>query len=209
MLFKETVDKSTLELLKDLMLDKFFDAFILVGGTALSLQIGHRKSIDLDFFSKESFNTEEITDYLRLNYNFELDYTSKNTIKGEVNGIQMDFIAHQYPMIEDIKMIDGIRMASLLEIASMKLNAITTKGTRLKDFIDIAFLSSYYSLNQMLQAYQAKYKSNRIIALKSLIYFEEVNTEEPIIYLNKKSISWTNIKSRIIQMTQTPDAVFG
>jgi hypothetical protein len=61
----------------------------------------------------------------------------------------------------------------------------------------------------MLQAYQAKYKSNRIIALKSLIYFEEVNTEEPIIYLNKKSISWTNIKSRIIQMTQTPDAVFG
>lgn len=209
MLFKETVDKSTLELLKDLMLDKFFDAFILVGGTALSLQIGHRKSIDLDFFSKESFNTEEITDYLRLNYSFELDYTSKNTIKGEVNGIQMDFIAHQYPMIEDIKMIDGIRMASLLEIASMKLNAITTMGTRLKDFIDIAFLSSYYSLNQMLQAYQAKYKSNRIIALKSLIYFEEVNTEEPIIYLNKKSISWTNIKSRIIQMTQTPDAVFG
>jgi len=209
MLFKETVDKSTLELLKDLMLDKFFDAFILVGGTALSLQIGHRKSIDLDFFSKESFNTEEITDYLRLNYSFELDYTSKNTIKGEVNGIQMDFIAHQYPMIEDIKMIDGIRMASLLEIASMKLNAITTKGTRLKDFIDISFLSSYFSLNQMLQAYQAKYKSNRIIALKSLIYFEEVNTEEPIIYLNKKSISWTNIKSRIIQMTQTPDAVFG
>lgn len=207
MLFKETVETSTLELLKSIMLDKAFDSFYLVGGTALSLMLGHRKSIDLDFFSINGFDTQELIDHLRLNYKFELDYVSKNTVKGEVEGVQLDFITHQYPLTEEIKEVEGIRMANFLEIAAMKLNAITSNGTRIKDFIDIAFLSSHYSLNNMLNAYEMKYKSNKIIALKSLTYFSEINVYEPIIYLSQKPVSWSIIENRIIEMADKPNSI--
>ena len=208
MLFKETVEASTLELLKRIMHDTLFDAFFLVGGTALSLMIGHRKSIDLDLFATKSFDTQELIDHLRINYNFELDYVSKNTVKGEVDGVQLDFIAHQYTLIAEIKEVDGIRIASSLEIAAMKINAITANGTRIKDFIDIAFLSTFYSLDNMLDAYEQKYKSNKIIALKSLTYFEEININEPIAYISTKKISWKNIQKRILEMTQQPKIKF-
>ena len=208
MLFKETVETSTLELLKRIMQDSLFDEFFLVGGTALSLMIGHRKSIDLDFFTSAGFDTQEIIDHLRLNYNFELDYVSKNTVKGEVDGVQLDFITHQYPLIDKINGLDEIRIATLLEIAAMKINAITTNGTRVKDFIDIAFLSTFYSLDTMLEAYEQKYKTNKIIALKSLTYFDELNVNEPISFISTKNISLKNIQKRILDMTQQPKITF-
>lgn len=207
MLFKETVETSTLELLKSIMLDTAFDSFYLVGGTALSLMIGHRKSIDLDLFTSNSFDTQELIDHLRLKYKFELDYVSKNTVKGELRGVQLDFITHQYPLIEEVIEVEGFRIATSLEIAAMKLNAITSNGTRIKDFIDIAFLSSYYTLNTMLKAYETKYKSNKIIALKSLTYFSEINVYEPIIYLSQKPESWSIIENRIIEMVDKPNNI--
>jgi len=209
MLFKETLAASTLDLLIRIMKDEMFAPFTLVGGTALSLLIGHRKSIDLDFFSQHPFDTVALIDHLRLNYNFELDYVSKNTVKGEVEGVQLDFIAHQYPLVEENKVIDGIRMATLLEIAAMKLNAITTNGTRVKDFIDLAFISSFFSLNSMLESYEKKYHSNQIIALKSLTYFQEINIAEPIVYISDKPIQWKVIENRLLQMNDNPRKVFG
>lgn len=62
------------------MKDSFFDEFILVGGTALSLLIGHRKSIDLDFFITKDFDESRLVKHLQENYSFELDYLSKNTV---------------------------------------------------------------------------------------------------------------------------------
>jgi len=208
MLFKETVNTSTFNLLNQLMNDEVFDSFLLVGGTALSLQIGHRKSIDLDLFSTDDFITQQVLEHLRINYNFELDYSSKNTLKGEVDGVQLDFITHKYPLIDKIKNIEDIRLASLLEIAAMKFNAITTNGTRIKDFIDLAFLSKLYSLNNMLDAYEQKYNSNKIIAIKSLAYFDEVNENEPINYISNEEIPWSIIKNQILEMINQPNIVF-
>ncbi|MBN2745453.1 MAG: nucleotidyl transferase AbiEii/AbiGii toxin family protein [Bacteroidales bacterium] len=208
MLFTESVEKSTLELLKRIQEDDVFSAFFLVGGTALSLQIGHRRSIDLDFFTTESIDNQELTDYLRLNYSFNLDYLSKNTIKGDIEGVKTDFISHQYPLIDRIKYLSHIRMASKLEIAAMKLNAITGNGSRIKDFIDVAFLSAYYSLDDMLDAYERKYNSNKILALKSLTYFEDINKNEPIQYLNNISLEWKSIENRIFAMVNFKTIVF-
>ncbi len=208
MLFTESVEKSTLELLKRIQDDEVFSAFFLVGGTALSLQIGHRRSIDLDFFSIKSIDIQELTDHLRLNYNFNLDYLSKNTIKGEIKGVKTDFISHQYPLIDEIKYFNQIRMASQLEIAAMKLNAITGNGSRIKDFIDVAFLSAFYSLNDMLEAYGRKYNSNKVLALKSLTYFEDINKDEPIHYLNSNTLDWKSIEDRIFEMVNSKYTVF-
>ncbi len=139
MLQKQTVDAGTLELLTMLMGDEQLNDFILVGGTALALQIGHRKSIDLDFFNGNAFNENELSEYLETSKQFKLDFISKNTIKGEINGVKVDLLKHGYPLVNPQVVLEGIRMAGIEDIAAMKLNAIIGNGTRLKDFVDIAY----------------------------------------------------------------------
>ena len=121
------------------MQDDLFKDFFLVGGTALALQIGHRLSIDLDFFSTGSFNEDDLLLAIEDKYNFKLDYRGKNTLKGEIAGVKVDFITHNYPLVKPFLQVDGVPMASLSDIAAMKLNAISGNGAWIKDFVDIAY----------------------------------------------------------------------
>ena len=82
MLHKETVSPTTLGLIESLQADEMLQGFLLVGGTALSLQIGHRISIDIDLFTQDEFNTRELLEYLEQTYAFQMQYMHKNTLKG-------------------------------------------------------------------------------------------------------------------------------
>lgn len=208
MLHKETIEPATLELLIRLMNDRMLKDFVLVGGTALALQLGHRISIDLDLFSETSFDQSSLADYLYHAYSFELDFISTNTIKGEINGVQVDCIAHQYPWIENYCSEDHIRMAGFSDIAAMKLNAVAGNGTRLKDFIDIAFLSYKMTFNNMLDSYVMKYKGNPVIPLKAITYFEDLNFNEPIRMTGEKSFDWAKIRKRLHKIQEYPDQLF-
>jgi hypothetical protein len=208
MLYKATIDDSTLELLTRLMADEAFNDFVLVGGTALALQLGHRISVDIDLFSTEAFDQNKLLDYLRTDYNFELDFISKNTLKGEINGVQLDCIAHQYPWINALYLEENIRMASFEDIAAMKLNAIAGNGTRLKDYIDIAFLSGKISFSQMLKGYETKYNSNPIIPVKAISYFDDINFNEPINMTGGSGFNWEKIAIRLKDMQNYPERIF-
>lgn len=208
MLHKTTIDGSTLELLNKLMDDEFLKDFVLVGGTALALQLGHRISVDIDLFSSSPFNENELADYLRTKYHFELDFISKNTLKGEIDGVQLDCIAHQYPWINSFNLVENIRLASFDDIAAMKLNAIAGDGTRIKDFIDIAFLSCKIPLNKMLDGYEMKYNSNPIIPVKALAYFEDINFDEPIKMAHDSKLNWDEIEKRLKNMQDYPNRIF-
>ncbi len=207
MLHKETVHLATLELLTQLMCDENVNEFILVGGTSLSLQIGHRISVDLDLFSNKPFDAAELSAYLVSAYNLELDSLSKNTIKGEINGVQIDCIAHEYPWVNDFITEERIRLASLYDIAAMKLNAISGNGTRIKDYIYIAFLSSNLSLSEMLEAYEQKYRSNPIIPLKAISFFDDINFNEPIRMIGSP-FDWKKIAKRLLEMQKNPHKIF-
>lgn len=209
MLFENTVTGNTLKLIQQLMNDPLLNHFVLVGGTALSLQIGHRISIDIDLFTTENFDAPQLMEHLKQKYSFEADFLAKNTLKGEMENTKVDCIRHGYPWIEQPHIIDKIRMASLPEIAAMKLNAITTNGTRIKDFIDIAYLSGSLSLNQMLDAYYRKYRNNIVLAVKSLFFFNDVDLSEPVHMANSSGeFKWEVIKERIILMQDQPDQQF-
>ncbi len=208
MLFKNTIQSSTLGLLEKLSKDEILKDFVLVGGTALALQIGHRISVDLDFFSSQPFDQEKLADHLRSEYHFELDYISKNTVKGEINEVQIDCIAHQYPWISSFVIEGNLRLAGLPDIAAMKLNAISGNGTRLKDFIDVAFLSTKMTLNEMLGYYQMKYSSNPIIPLKAITYFDEIDYNDPIKMVNGLQFKWKNIEKRLFNMQKEPNCIF-
>jgi hypothetical protein len=209
MLHKETVSPLLLELLQRLFSFRELDEFVLVGGTALSLRIGHRKSIDIDLFTNGVFPSETLPDFLRDNeFSFHQQSGFKGGIFGFISNIKADFIRHAYPWVSQPEMIEGIRIASLADIAAMKLNAITGSGTRLKDFGDVAYLSCYMCLAEMLDFYEKKYPDiNGMMAVKSLCYFDDIDFSTEVDFTDR-TINWERIKKRILAMVSNPQRKF-
>lgn len=187
MLHKETVSHTTLGLIKTLQADSMLQGFLLVGGTALSLQIGHRISIDIDFFTQDEFDAMELLEHLEQTYAFQLQYMHKNTLKGIIDGVFVDLIRHNYKLIDNPVFDENIKMASRKDIAAMKVNAVTGNGTRVKDFVDIYFLLKEYSFSELIDFYSRKYESrNDFHIIKSLTYFNDINVEDwPNMHLEK------------------------
>lgn len=208
MLHTETVTGEAFELLKKLMKDSKLTDFNLAGGTALALLMGHRKSIDLDLFTSKPFDTKKIENHLTDEYNFMVDYSETNTLKGDINGLKVDFITHNYPFIESLSLKDEIRFYGVKDIAAMKLSAIADNGTRLKDFVDIACLSTKMSLKEMLESYRYKYANTSTYrALKGLSYYEDVKFKEPIEMVNGH-YEWSRIEKRLQNMIRNENRIF-
>ena len=209
MLQTETVEGSTLELLKNLMCDEQLSDFILAGGTNLALQIGHRKSIDLDLFTHKPFETAKLIDYLQKQYDLQIKVKREyNTIIGAIAGVKVDMIAHLYPLLQEPIVEEKIRMYSLSDIVCMKLLAISDNGTRLKDFVDIAYLSTKMQFSEMITNYATKYSASPIRAVKGLSYFEEIDFSTPINLCNGKPFQWKEIEQRIRDMIKFETKVF-
>lgn len=208
MLHKETIGAATLELLRRLMCDERLHGFVLVGGTSLALQMGHRISVDLDLFTEKEFVADELREYLEQNYHLQTDYLAFATVKGEIEGVQVDCIAHAYPWLKPFVLEEGVRLASLEDICAMKLNAIAGNGTRIKDFVDVAYLSSRFSLEQMLKFYEEKYHANPLMPLKGIVYFADINKNAPVKMANGKPLDWKSIEKRLLAMEKFPQKVF-
>jgi len=203
MLFKETVDQSTLELLIDLQKRPYLKGFHLVGGTALALKLGHRKSIDIDLFSNFNFDTGQILENLSSDYPFKLFFSANNTIKGTIDSVQIDILAHRYPLICEPDFVENISILSVEDIVAMKLNAITINGQRVKDFIDIYYLLEVYSLEEMIAFYKKKYSQyNEVNVIKSLCWFKDVELAEWPVLLKNPELEWGTVKKRILKATK-------
>lgn len=90
----------------------------------------------------------------------------------------------------------------------MKLNAIAGNGTRMKDFVDVAYLSSRFSLRQMLSFYEEKYHANPLMPLKGLVYFADINKATPVKMADGKPLDWKKIEKRLLAMEKSPDKLF-
>ena len=160
-LYYETVSKTLLECLKKLMENNAFKEFILVGGTALCLQRGHRMSVDIDLFTDNeygSMNLEKIKKAL-INifpYTESLETLNERNLgymvyvgNNKEEKIKLDlFYTEKFimPIIEQ----DGLRLASLQDIAAMKMLAITN-NKRKKDFWDLHELLECFTLEEIIQ----------------------------------------------------------
>lgn len=197
MLHFETVDSSTLELINKIMAEPLFSPLRLVGGTAMALQTGHRKSIDLDLFGElfldESVLTETVSSMGSIAWLNKL----KSIKSLLINGIKVDFVNYSYPWLTEPVNKKNIRLAGKKDIAAMKLAAITGRGAK-KDFVDLYFLLKEYSLRDMIQFYEAKYSDGSVfMVLKSLVYFDDAENE--IMPEMMESVSWDEIKKTIIR----------
>ena len=196
MLYLETVESSTLELLKKLQRLPVLEQTRLVGGTALALQLGHRKSIDLDFFGTVDCEAEYLRESLVRSRGLGDVYKRQHIHIYIVDGIKVDIVNYKYPWLDDVVLEQGLRLASVSDIAAMKITAIIGRGTK-KDFIDIAFLLHHFSLEEILHFYAAKYNDSSVfMAMKSLAYFDDAEADPmPDMFVNQ---SWQQVKAYIL-----------
>jgi len=170
------------------------DYIYLAGGTGLALQIGHRKSYDLDFFTNREFEVNEVIDFLKDNFDTQLEMSDKRTIKAEIDGVRFSLFYYDYPLLSRFEKFEKINLASIKDIAAMKLVAITNRGAK-RDFIDIYFISKMEGLEKLLECYEKKYKKikpNIYNVLKGLVYFDDAE-DEPMPRMIK-SVSWDEVK---------------
>lgn len=197
MLHYTTIEPTTLELLKNLQDIEFLSKTRLVGGTSLALQIGHRKSIDIDLFGEIDCEQYELVDTLSDLGNLTILKESQNIHVYQLNGVKLDIVNYKYSWIKPAFIEDNFRLASIEDIAAMKIAAIIGRGTK-KDFIDLAFLLDTFSLSEILNFYEKKYpESSSFMAMKSITYFDDAE-RDPMPYMLKNK-SWKEIKERILK----------
>lgn len=196
MLYFNTVNELLKSSLLKLMEAEEFSKFRLVGGTALSLQIGHRESIDIDLFSDIEYGTlnfNEIEDFLKSNFK-HVDFLDVPSAMGKAyfigenkdNTVKLDvFYTDTYiqPFIEE----DGIRMATIEEIIAMKVDVIQ-RGGRKKDFWDLHALIDSYSIKQMMDFHEQRYPytHDKDLIIKNFTNFDQADNDfDPICFKGK------------------------
>jgi len=178
-----------------------FKNFRLAGGTGLSLQMGHRKSIDIDLFSDIEFKIDDYKKIIRKifpqaeirSFVFGLTFYIQSSDKKELKIDIMETDKFIKPQVN----IDNIRFAHIEDIAAMKIEAITSRNTK-KDFYDIAELLKKYTLDELLAFYSSKYPYNDIKqVLENITYFSEdcENDFDPDILNNT---DWLSVKYLLI-----------
>lgn len=195
MLHLETISPDTLTLLKKIQSLDEFNNTRLVGGTALALQLGHRKSIDLDFFGNFETSLEELSAILSEFSTVTPVSSSRMTRFLVVDGVKVDIVTYPYGWIDNPVNAEGVVLAGIKDIAAMKLSAITNRGTK-KDFIDYYFLLKRYSLEELIELYRQKYSDAQLFtSIKSLSYFDDAESD-PIPDMIVP-VDWDEVKSTI------------
>ncbi|MFT4155876.1 nucleotidyl transferase AbiEii/AbiGii toxin family protein [Parafilimonas sp.] len=208
MLYLNTIDPALYKVLQDLCRLHELSNFVLVGGTSLSLQIGHRKSDDLDFFTDRSFDIFEVKNAI-LQYNpgiILLDekkhgFSCSLPLHGNPADMRkLDLYNWAVKFIRPVKQEGGVRLASLEDIAAFKLDAICHRKEK-KDYVDIAILSGKFSFGQMLDFYKEKFPMNdkRIVLSQILDIDGWENSVEPVMLIDMSpEKAFGQIKEKVI-----------
>jgi hypothetical protein len=194
-MFTETLFGNTKKALAILGKSGLMKDAYLAGGTACALQLGHRISVDLDFFTPKEFDTKELIYSLKKIGKFKLEKQSWGTILGTLEGIKFNLFVYKYPVLFPFKSIFDVNILDLRDIAAMKIDAISTRGIK-RDFIDLYFICQKgISLSKILSFYNRKYgvlASNIIHIQKSLVYF--IDAEATAMPKMLKKINWDDVK---------------
>jgi predicted nucleotidyltransferase component of viral defense system len=189
-----------LPLLKDLKED-----FYLAGGTGLALQIGHRDSVDFDFFNEKDIDTKKLFDSLvEIFKEHELlkIQEGKNTLSVLIDqSIKLSFFTYKYKLLNKTIDEEYLRLASVEDIGCMKLSAITGRASN-KDYIDLYYILHSLEMKDLLEKALEKFPNlDGNLMLKSLVYFEDIKNE-PIIYKNNNYVDFKEVQRFLIQKTK-------
>lgn len=179
------------------------DGFYLAGGTALALQLGHRTSLDFDFYNPKHFDAKELYNQIEKQFGENAQKTGeeKDTLFCRVSETECSFFWYQYPMIKEAVKIHGVAIASIEDIAAMKLIAVSHRPAK-RDYLDIFFLLQKFTLDDMFSYVSKKYPNfNPYFALRALTYFEDIKEEreQRAIKILDPNFSWEEAKEKIFE----------
>lgn len=195
--FTEGLSAEQLEVLKAIAPFATKRRFYLGGGTALAIYLSHRRSLDLDWFTPERLTdpmafAQALRDAGLL---FSTGQTAPGTLHGQIEEVRVSFMEFRYPLLSPLVhwQETGASLASLDDLACMKLSAIAQRGSK-KDFYDVyALCSAHRPLAQMLELYQRKFSVTDISpVLFGLVYFDDAEEERDPLLLQK--IQWSHVK---------------
>lgn len=178
---KEILSKEQVELLP--LLQNFKREFYLVGGTAIALQIGHRRSIDFDLFKSKKLHPKSIVSKIS---EFNLPYLVTRNVSEQVNitisKVKLTFYEYPFDIEAPLSLEHILRMPRLLDLAAMKAYALGRRS-KWKDYVDMYFLiKDYFSIVQIseraVQIFDQLFSAKLFRA--QLSYFDDVNYDEPV-----------------------------
>jgi len=202
-MYEESLTQSTKRLLDALNRAGFVKDFYLAGGSALALYLGHRFSVDLDWFAENFSFTPDFRKKLVKVGTLSIDSESPNTLNGALDGVKISFFEYSYPLIAPkTEYKTNVYLAGKPDIAAMKLEAVASRGTY-KDFIDIYFLLKEYRLGELLNFVREKFADidyNETHLLKSLTYFEDAKKSGMPEMI--KRVSWDEVKKSLLRAVE-------
>jgi len=175
--------------------------FYMAGGTALALQIGHRTSLDFDFYTEKRFNARKLREQFDKKFKKVQEiYIAEDTLGLDADGIKMSFFRYSYRLIRSYVQMEDICLASKEDIAAMKILAISQRGKR-RDFIDIYFLIKEFGLREIIEFTKEKYQMfNIYVGLQGLLYFKDADEDsEKQRFKMLQKADWWRIKKYIIR----------
>jgi hypothetical protein len=197
MLQQNAVPPATLELLRNISALTPLESFGLGGGTNLALRMGHRLSVDLDFFTNNPFDTSSLFQIITKKFSSaELLFEQNQTMLFSIDDVKVDFVLYPFPWLMPFDKTEVAMLLHMNDIIPMKLQAVSNRNAK-KDYWDIAALSEQYSLDEMLRLFTTKFPQiDTGFIIHSLTDFEKADTElDPDTYTN---ITWDAIKFQLI-----------
>ncbi|MBN1445184.1 MAG: nucleotidyl transferase AbiEii/AbiGii toxin family protein [Candidatus Omnitrophica bacterium] len=195
-MFEKTLIKGAKDVLAALARSGLLENAYLAGGTAAALQLGHRISVNFDFFTREDFIPRVFSSELSKAGSFREEQAGKGTVLGEFNGIRFSLFLYNYPLLFPPVKYLSFDIADIRDIAAMKVDAVAARGVK-RDFIDLYFIcKAGYGLTEIRGFYDKKYgklASNRIHIQKSLVFFNDAEPDEMPEML--ENIRWADVKN--------------
>ena len=170
----------------------------------MALYFGHRKSIDIDVFSATDFQSDDLTTVIESNFPGFVFRNAHNPVGifSFIDDVKVDFVRHHhFPLIDATVVENGIRLASIPDIAAMKIAAILKRGVK-KDFYDLSELLLRFSIEDLINFYSRKYPNQQLLISvpQALTYFADAEESEDPISLNGQT--WKKVKKHLRQQVK-------
>ncbi|MFY9225411.1 MAG: nucleotidyl transferase AbiEii/AbiGii toxin family protein [Blastocatellia bacterium] len=196
--YQETMQSGIEETMSTLQKSAVLKSFYLAGGTALALQIGHRKSFDLDFFSQD-FDENVVEEKVKTINGFKLVKKETQTLHISIGKSKVSFLGYPYPLVFPYRFFNTVAIADVRDIAAMKMTAIANRGTK-RDFFDLFTVAQLFSISELFEVFKSKfskvnYSKNHV--LRSLTYFNDAEDDVELKMLN--NTSWQEVKAFFIK----------
>lgn len=178
--------------------------FVLAGGTAVALSLGHRLSVDFDFFTERSFMPAKVLQAVNgIGLTATVLQEEPGTLTVSVDGVKVSFFHYPYPFLDATSTLSGVPVAGLIDIASMKIIAMIQRGAK-RDYVDLYFILRDIPFAKVAENMIARYgvdRVNPIVIGKALVFFQDADLDPDPEYLAKPK-DWIAIKKYIVNHIQ-------